>query len=108
MIAIPSTKTKQYILLPVFTFFLSLFITHSFGQGSLVSGKVTNATGEPVPSASVVIKGTRTGTSTDNNGNFSLNVANRNATLIITSSGYDMQEVPLNGRTNIEVGLATV
>ena len=61
-----------------------------------VKGKVM-ADGEPVIGATVLVKGVSTGTATDMDGNFSLNVASK-AVLVVSSIGYETQEVPVNGR----------
>lgn len=103
MSAILKSKTKTFSLLIT----LTLFFTTSFGQGNVVTGRVTSSTGDPLPGVSVVVKGTKKGTSTDNSGNFSLSGVNSNATLVISSSGYDRQEIGLNGRSNVNVSLVT-
>ena len=64
-----------------------------------VKGKVM-ADGEPVIGATVLVKGVSTGTATDMDGNFTLNVASK-AVLVVSSIGYETQEVPVNGRTLI-------
>lgn len=70
-----------------------------------ISGNVTDgATGLPLAGATVLVKGTKTGTSTDNSGNYSLSVPD-NAVLIISSVGYDDVEIPVNGRTEINISL---
>ena len=68
-----------------------------------VKGKVM-ADGEPVIGATVLVKGVSTGTATDMDGNFSLNVASK-AVLVVSSIGYETQEVPVNGRQFINVVL---
>ena len=68
-----------------------------------VKGKVM-ADGEPVIGATVLVKGVSTGTATDMDGNFSLNVASK-AVLVVSSIGYETQEVPVNGRKLINVVL---
>ena len=68
-----------------------------------VKGKVM-ADGEPVIGATVLVKGVSTGTATDMDGNFTLNVASK-AVLVVSSIGYETQEVPVNGRTLINVVL---
>lgn len=73
----------------------------------VIRGKVTGEGGAPLAGASIQEKGTTTGTSTNNEGNFSLNVSNANATLVISSVGYEQQEIVLNGRTEINVSLVT-
>ncbi|WP_276503863.1 TonB-dependent receptor [Terrimonas pollutisoli] len=73
----------------------------------VIRGKVTGEGGAPLSGASVIIKGTNTGTSTNNEGNFSITAADANVTLVISSVGYDAQEVALGGRTDITVALVT-
>lgn len=72
-----------------------------------VSGKVTSMSEQiPLPGVNVLVKGTNTGTVTDLDGNYSLNVPNENDTLVFSSIGYTSEEVPVNGRTTIDVVLA--
>ena len=68
-----------------------------------VKGKVM-ADGEPVIGATVLVKGVSTGTATDMDGNFTLNVTSK-VVLVVSSIGYETQEVPVNGRTLINVVL---
>jgi TonB-linked SusC/RagA family outer membrane protein len=70
-----------------------------------ITGKVTDENGSPLQGASVKIKGTSNGTSTDNAGSFSLNVAD-NAVLVISYVGYEAKEIPVGGRTDISVQLS--
>ncbi len=78
----------------------------ALAQNITVKGSVTDATGEGVPFASIQVKGTMTGTATDGDGNYSIDVP-RNATLIFSSIGYLNQEVAVEGRSIINVILAT-
>ena len=108
MIAIfRSIKKNKFFFLPFLVFAFTCFATTSFGQGAVVSGRVTSSTGDPLPGVSVVVKGSKKGTSTDNSGNFSLSGVSPNATLVISSSGYDRQEIAVNGRSNIDVSMVT-
>ena len=71
-----------------------------------VSGTVTgNDTGETLPGVTVIYQGTSTGTSTDVNGRYSLNVPDAEGTLVFTSVGYETTEVPIQGRSTIDVTL---
>jgi len=70
-----------------------------------VTGVVTNEDGEPLVGASVVLKGTKLGTVTDNNGFFLLSQVNEGATLIISFSGYASQEVTIIAGKNISIRL---
>ncbi len=108
MIAIlKSTKTNRFLRLSLLTLLLGFLFSNVFSQGTVISGKVTSTTGDPLAAVSVVVKGTKKGTSTDNNGNFSLNVGNPNATLVISSSGYERQEINLDGKNNITINMVT-
>lgn len=76
-----------------------------FAQGT-VSGTVTEAsTNNPLPGANVVIKGTSTGTTTDFDGNFSIDVNSFPATLVISSVGYTSQEISVSSSQTINVAL---
>lgn len=72
--------------------------------GITVHGNVTDPTGEPLIGATVIVKGTQQAVATDFDGNFTLNNVTGN-TLVVTYIGYMPQEVPINGRTEIEVVL---
>jgi TonB-dependent starch-binding outer membrane protein SusC len=72
----------------------------------VIRGKVTGEGGVPLGGVSVQVKGTTTGTTTNNDGNFTLTVTDANVTLIISSVGYDQQEIALGGKTDINVALA--
>ncbi|QDH79754.1 TonB-dependent receptor [Echinicola soli] len=71
-----------------------------------VSGTVTSGVdGQPIPGATVSVKGTTTGTATDIDGKFTINVADNDAVLIISFVGYKSQEVSLGNQTDIEIVL---
>ena len=95
---------KLKVLLTCLSFVLALGT--SLAQNITVKGTVTDATGEGVPFASIQVKGTMTGTATDGDGNYSIDVP-KSATLVFSSIGYLNQEVAVEGRTIINVILAT-
>ena len=70
-----------------------------------VSGTVKDADGLVLPGVSIVQVGTTVGTTTDLNGNFSLNATSANAVLRFTFVGMTPREEPLNGRTTVNVTL---
>lgn len=74
---------------------------------SIVNGRVTDKNNEPII-ASVVEKGTGRGVTTDENGEFKLQVSNLDVILIISSTGYESREVFLGGKTNISISLDLV
>ncbi len=67
-----------------------------------ITGKVVDEKLEPMPGVSVVIKGTTTGTTTDMDGNYAIEVNSSNASLIIKGIGVKDKEVPLQaGKNNL-------
>lgn len=66
---------------------------------SVVNGKVTDEDGQPLPGATIVIKGTTTGTTTDFDGNFSLE-AEPGDVLVVTYIGYTTQEFQVSNETD--------
>ena len=70
-----------------------------------ISGKVTDQTGNGIAGASVIVKGTTTGTSTGSDGSYSLNVKDGNATLVCSFIGMKSAEASVNGRTEVNFTL---
>ena len=70
-----------------------------------ISGSITDADGVPLPGANIVEKGTSNGVTADFDGNFTIEVANENATLVVSYIGYATKEIALNGQTTIAVSL---
>ena len=87
---------------------LLLAVTSSvFAQNIQVSGVVTDATdGSTLVGASVVVKGTSVGTSTDLDGRYTIS-APADAVLEFVYVGYVTTAVPVNGRTTVDVALKT-
>lgn len=76
-------------------------------QALTVTGTATsNVDGESLPGVNIMVKGTGTGTVTDADGKYRLNVSNENDILVFSSVGYLSEEVPVNGRSVIDVALA--
>lgn len=67
-----------------------------------ITGTVSD-NGGPLPGTSIVEKGTSNGTQTDFDGNFTIEVTNQNAVLIISYLGFNTQEINLNGQTTLKV-----
>ncbi|WP_339918009.1 TonB-dependent receptor [Yeosuana marina] len=74
-------------------------------QGMITGTVIETSSNSPIPGANVIIKGTTTGTVTDFDGNFSLNVASFPATIVISSLGYDTKEVAVSSGQKITVSL---
>lgn len=73
-------------------------LTHA----NIVTGQVTNSKGAPLVGVSVTIKGATTGTSTDAQGNYSIDVP-ANGTLVFSYVGFATREVPVNGRSAVNM-----
>lgn len=79
---------------------------YEFGQTKEVRGKVTNEAGEPIPGATVAIKGTTSGTITGADGTYLLSKVPDSAVLLFTFVGMKTQEVTVAGKSQIDVKLA--
>ncbi|MEX0680122.1 MAG: TonB-dependent receptor [Balneolales bacterium] len=74
-----------------------------------IEGRIVDAgTGEALPGVNIVVQGTETGTSSDFDGRFELTVPSLNETLVFSFIGYETQQVPIEGRTELEVSLNQV
>jgi iron complex outermembrane receptor protein len=77
----------------------------AWAQSLTVTGRVLDATSQPQPGVTVLEQGTSNGTSTDGDGRFSLSNVPGTATLVFSAVGSLTQQVPLNGRTTLEIRL---
>src|SRR5690625_617833 len=69
-------------------------------QAETVTGTVTDAqSGETMPGVNILVKGTATGTSTNQDGDFKMEVPSLQDTLVVSFIGYQSQEVPISGQT---------
>lgn len=72
-----------------------------------VTGKITDDQGQGLAGVSIVVKGTTTGTASNAEGNYTLNVPSGATTLVYSYIGFLSQEVQLNGRSVIDIAMAT-
>ena len=71
-----------------------------------ISGRVTDAvSGEPLVGVTVVVQGTTLGIATNVDGEFSLNVPDKNASLVFSYIGYETQIINVSGKSNLDVKL---
>lgn len=89
------------IILSVFCFILAFA-----AQAQVkVTGRVSLPDGEPAIGATVQVKGTTSGTSTDVDGNFAVNAPDADAVLVFSYTGFASQEIAVGNRTYLEVSL---
>ncbi len=75
-------------------------------QQKNIRGKVTDSSGQSLPGVTVVIKGTTTGTITDDDGNYSISGVSGDAILVFSFVGMKKQEIPVKGKETIDVTLS--
>lgn len=92
------------LMLTAFFAVLATLVAQS--QNITVKGRITNESGQGVPSASVTVKNTSTGVSTNNAGEFQI-MAPSDGTLVISSVGFNTIEVDVKGRTTVDAVLRT-
>lgn len=79
--------------------------SHNPSLQQIIQGTIFDPDGNPLPGANIVEKGTINGTQSDADGNFSMEVADNNAILVISFIGFETKEVPLGGQTTISITL---
>lgn len=84
-------------------FFLLTSLT-ALAQKQVVTGKISDATGAPLPGVNIIVKGTTTGTTSDVDGAYSLN-ASADDILVLSFIGYKSTEVSVGNQTKIDVTL---
>jgi len=94
-------KTKFSVML---TLLLALVVQISFAQNKNVSGTVSDDNGLPLPGATVVIKGTSTGVSTDFDGNYSI-TASVGDVLVFSYVGYSNQSITVGASNTVNASM---
>jgi len=95
------------VLLSICLMLIAVFVSaHAvLAQGRTVSGTVTEAGGEGLPGVNIMIKGTGSGTVTDVNGKYSVEVSSENDVLVFSFVGYLTQEMTVGNQRIINVEL---
>lgn len=97
-----------YVYRPAIIAVLLIVLSHAtaFSQSLRVSGKVVEASsGTGLPSVSVVLKGTSLGTTTDTNGDYSLEVSSPQSVLVFSFIGYKSKEIVVGNQSTLNVQL---
>lgn len=102
-----NSKPKKIAMRKNFRFFTLLILANifsiiAFAQNTTISGNIKNSgTGDDVPAVSVTVKGSGSGTYTNDKGNFTLSTdAVLPITLVISSIGYELKEVPVSNASS--------
>ena len=97
---------RNYLLKTIVLSAFALLAQIAFSQEKRVTGKVTDSKdGNGLADVSVTVKGSTTGTTTNRDGTFAINVPPKATTLIFSSVGFAAQQVSINGRSSIDVSL---
>ena len=75
-------------------------------QQVIINGTVIDETGQPLPGANIKVKGTNLGTTTDFDGNFSLEIPSSESIIVVSYIGYTTQEVSYDGQKSLSISLA--
>jgi TonB-linked SusC/RagA family outer membrane protein len=92
-------KLKKLLFLPVFA------LCSMLAQAQIKGTVTSKEDGVPLPGASVIVSGTKQGTTTDFDGKYVLNGVSKDATLMISYIGYKTFKIPVNSKTTINVQL---
>ncbi|WP_332368110.1 carboxypeptidase-like regulatory domain-containing protein [Spirosoma telluris] len=86
--------------------FLSFSFVQSFGQTKAITitGKITDETGKPLPGTSILVKSSKTGTISNQDGAYSIS-AEENSVLVFSSISYETQEIPVSKRSVIDISM---
>ena len=96
-------KDRQIVLSPLQVDLINNSVTVQ--QRKSVSGKVSDASGAPLPGVTVIVKSSANGTITDSNGSYTVSNVPENATLQFSFVGMTMQEMVVGSKTTINVTL---
>ncbi|MDO5971271.1 TonB-dependent receptor [Flavivirga aquimarina] len=88
----------------ILTLLLALVVQLAFAQEKTISGTVSDDSGLPLPGATVLVKGTSSGTSSDFDGKYSIS-ASQGATIVFSFVGYTTTEVSVGASNTINITL---
>ena len=100
-----SFSTRKFIAIMSLALFFILCTTYKLqAQRSQITGRITGEQGESLRGATVKVKGSNTGTSTDSSGSFTINADDKDI-LLISYVGYTDIEMPINGQHQMDIKL---
>src|SRR5687768_17514537 len=93
-------RAIHVLVIPLFLPFINFAQT-----AATVSGTITTTSGAPVAGVSISIKGTSSGSSSNSSGHYTINGVQSGSVLVFSYVGYKTMEIPVNGRSTIDVQL---
>lgn len=96
---------KWFRLLFLVSLAALLFMNHANAQTIIVTGQITDQTGQPLPGVNIAVKGSLSGTTTVADGRYTLIGTPPNSVLSFSFIGFKTQEIPVNGQKQIDVQL---
>jgi TonB-dependent starch-binding outer membrane protein SusC len=91
--------------LPLFLLSAAMFFSSFSYSQQKISGKITDENSAPLNGVSIVIKGSSTGTVTDEDGNFTITVPGSSSVLVMSYAGYLSREITAGSNTTVNVQL---
>jgi TonB-linked SusC/RagA family outer membrane protein len=89
----------------LFCLFSFLILPRASAQQFNITGKVTDEYGGGLAGVNVLVKGTTSGTTTSSDGIYAINAADEKAILVFSFIGYRTQEIPVDGRSAVDVSM---
>jgi TonB-dependent starch-binding outer membrane protein SusC len=99
----PQRRPRSWRGVPLMVFLV--LATFALQAQNAVKGKITDEAGAGMPGVNVIVKGTTTGTTSDSEGAYSIEIPTNDAVLVFSFIGYVTEEVSPGGRTVVDVSL---
>jgi len=90
------------------TLLLTVLLLHALlalSQSRTVTGQIKDGKGDPVPFASIKVKGAKTGVAADASGNFTMTIPNNNAIIVISAAGFEEVQQPAGSDAVLSITL---
>ncbi len=85
--------------------FFAVTSIYAIAQQTTITGVIKNSSGQPVPNASINVKGSKNGVVADDVGKFSISAEKKNLVLVINSLGFKSLELNVSGQSNLSIVL---
>lgn len=99
-------KSKVTLLKIILIFFFLSGVYSGYAQDNIIRGNVTDNNSRSLEGVTILEKGTKKASVTDESGNYELKVNDRRSTLVFSYSGFQAQEILLRGRNSVNIKMA--